>query len=97
MPGRPETTIYLFRLGETTVKFWSFGPDLPVYSGRHLDAYGFRYLQYQVKDIDAVHEFIKARGGTIELPPTPMNSMPVSLMFVADPDGIINEFFGLKP
>ena len=97
MPGRPETTIYLFRLGETTVKFWSFGPDLPVYSGRHLDAYGFRYLQYQVKDIDAVHEFIKARGGTIELPPTPMNSMPVSLMFVADPDGIINAFFGLKP
>ncbi len=97
MPGRPGSMVHLFQLGATTVKFWSFGPELPVHSGRHLDAYGFRYLQYQVKDIDAVHEFIKARGGTIELPPTPMKSMPVSLMFVADPDGIINEFFAFKP
>lgn len=96
MPIGSGGTVYLFHLGATLVKFWSFGQDLPVYSGRHLDAYGFRYLQYQVKDIDAVHQFVKERGGTIELPPTPMRSMPVSLMFVADPDGIINEFYGFK-
>lgn len=95
MPGRPEVTVNLFRMGDTIVKFWSFGPDLPTYSGRHLAAYGFRYLQYQVKNIDAVHEFVKARGGTIDLPPTSMQSMPVKLMFVADPDGVINEFFGM--
>jgi len=97
MPGNPHSKIHLYTMGATTVKFWSHGPDLPTYSGRHFDAYGWRYLQYAVKDIDAVHAFVQERGGTIELPPTPMNSMPVSLMFVADPDGIINEFFGVKP
>lgn len=96
MPGRPEVTVHLFRSGPTTIKFWSMGADLPNYAGRHLEAYGNRYIQYQMRDIDAAHEFVKARGATIELPPTAVESMPIDIMFVADPDGIINEMFGMK-
>lgn len=96
LPTRPDRQVYLFRLGATVIKFWSFGPDLPNFAGRHLAAYGARYLQYHVRDPEAAHEFVRSRGGTIELPPTAVESMPVDIMFVADPDGIINEMFGLK-
>lgn len=96
MPGRPETMVHLFRAGTTLVKFWSFGDALPNRAGRHLTAYGNRYLQYHVRDIDAAYEYVSSRGATIDLPPTAVGSMPVEIMFVADPDGIINEVFGVK-
>ena len=53
------------------------------------------HLQYQMKNITAAHEFMKTNNADIELPPTSMESNPVKLMFVNDPDGIINEFFGI--
>jgi catechol 2,3-dioxygenase-like lactoylglutathione lyase family enzyme len=87
--------VYFFQNGPTLIKFWSYGRDLPNHAGRHFDAYGFRYIQYPVKDIAAAHDFVKQQGAMVELPPTSMKSMPVKLMFVADPDGIINEMFGL--
>ena len=68
---------------------------MPNHAGRHLDAYGYRYIQYAAKDIRAMYEFVKERGATIELPPTNVESMPVEITFVADPDGIINEMFGV--
>jgi catechol 2,3-dioxygenase-like lactoylglutathione lyase family enzyme len=96
MPGAPERQIYRFQLGPTLIKFWSFGKDLPNHAGRHLAAFGNRYIQYQTKDVDAAYEFVKSRGAKVDLPPTPVESMPVSIMFVADPDGIINEMFSVK-
>jgi catechol 2,3-dioxygenase-like lactoylglutathione lyase family enzyme len=96
MPGRPDVPIYLFQLGPTLIKFWSFGRDLPNYAGGHLEAFGNRYIQYHTRDLGAAYEFVKTRGGKIVLPPTAAESMPVEIMFVADPDGIINEMFGVK-
>ncbi len=96
MPGDPTRQVYLFQVGPTVIKFWSFGKDLPNRAGRHLDAFGNRYIQYHVKDADLAHEFVKSRGGKIDLPPTAVKSMPVDIMFVADPDGIINEMFALN-
>jgi len=96
MPGDPTRQIYLFQVGPTLIKFWSFGHELPNRAGRHLEAFGNRYIQYHVKNLDAAHEFVKSRGGTIDLVPTAVGSMPVDIMFVADPDGIINEMFAVN-
>ncbi len=94
MPGG-DRTVYLFQNGPTIIKFWSYGSDLPNHAGRHLDAYGYRYIQFAAKDIRATYEFVKQRGATIEMPPTNVESMPVEITFVADPDGIISEMFGV--
>ena len=95
MPGDGRT-VHLFQHGPTLIKFWSSdNDDLPNHAGRHLDAYGYRYIQYPAKDIRATYEFVKGRGATIDMPPTAVESMPVEIMFVADPDGIINEMFGV--
>jgi catechol 2,3-dioxygenase-like lactoylglutathione lyase family enzyme len=96
MPGDPARRIYLFQVGPTLIKFWSFGKDLPNRAGRHLEAFGNRYIQYHVKNADAAHEFVKSRGGRIDLPPTAVESLPVDILFVADPDGIINEMFAVS-
>lgn len=96
MPGSPERTVYLFQIGPTLIKFWSFGKELPNYAGSHLEAYGNRYIQYHTRDADAAYKFVKSRGAKIVLPPTPVGSMPVEITFVADPDGVINEMFCVK-
>lgn len=96
MPGGGRT-VYLFQNGPTTIKFWSYGNELPNHGGRHLEAYGYRYIQYATKDVDAAYEFVKTRGASIDLPPTAVGSMPVKITFVSDPDGIINEMFGVAP
>jgi catechol 2,3-dioxygenase-like lactoylglutathione lyase family enzyme len=96
MPGDPTRQVYLFQVGPTLVKFWSFGKDLPNRAGRHLEEFGYRYIQYHVKNTEAAHEFVKSRGGKIDLAPTAVRSMPVDIMFVADPDGIINEMFAVS-
>ena len=95
LPLDGNRKVYFFKNGPTLIKLWSYGSDLPNHAGRHLDAYGFRYIQYPVKNIAAAHDFVKQQGAKIELPPTAVESMPVKIMFVADPDGIINEMFGL--
>jgi len=95
LPLDDTRKVYLFKTGPTLIKFWSYGDELPNHAGRHLDAYGYRYIQYATKDIRGAHEFVESRGATIDLPPTAVESMPVEIMFVADPDGIINEMFGL--
>ena len=96
MPGSSDRRVYLFQIGPTLIKFWSFGSDLPNYAGRHLEAYGYRYIQYYTRNTSAAYEFVKSRGGKIDLPPTAVESMPVDIMFVADPDGVINEMFGVN-
>lgn len=95
MPGG-DRKVYLFRNGPTLIKFWSYGGQLPNHAGRHLDAYGYRYIQYATQDIRATYDFVRERGATIDLPPTAVvEDMPVEIIFVADPDGIINEMFGV--
>ncbi len=95
LPLDASRKVYFFQCGPTLIKFWSFGPDLPNRAGRHMDEYGYRYIQYFVRDIDKAHEFVKSRGAKIDMPPTPIGGLPVKIMFVADPDNIINEMFGL--
>jgi catechol 2,3-dioxygenase-like lactoylglutathione lyase family enzyme len=96
LPLDASRNVYFFQCGPTLIKFWSFGPDLPNRAGRHLDEYGYRYIQYFVRDVDKAQELVKSRGAKIDMPPRPVVSMPVDIMFVADPDGVINEMFGVK-
>lgn len=46
LPLDPSRKVYFFQCGPTLIKFWSFGPDLPNRAGRHLDQYGYRYIQF---------------------------------------------------
>lgn len=83
-----------FRYGNTTIKLWQFPGDLPNDSGRWEAAYGIRYIQYVVRDLDAVDAFAKSSGVTIDREIFPLGNL-ARIMFVADPDGVINEFVGL--
>jgi lactoylglutathione lyase len=94
MPGDGRD-VHLFMCGPTIIKFWRYDGDLPNRAGRHLDQFGYRYIQYATKDIRGAHDWVKNQGATVELPPTAVGSMPAEIMFVADPDGIINEMFGI--
>lgn len=85
---------YSYRHGTTVIKFWSFGGDLPVHSGLWQDAVGIRYIQYIVRDLDAVDAHARSEGANIHTPIFNLGKM-ARIMFIADPDGIINEFVGL--
>jgi catechol 2,3-dioxygenase-like lactoylglutathione lyase family enzyme len=94
MPGG-DTRVYLFQQGPTLIKFWSFGDQLPNRAGRHLEAYGNRFIQYPLKNITEAHAWVKAQGATMNLEPTTVfEGTPLKIMFVADPDNIVNEMFG---
>lgn len=86
-------TRYSYRHGTTTIKLWTYGKDLPKQSGRWQDAYGIRYIQYIMSDLDAVEAHAKATGADIHTPIFDLGAM-ARIMFIADPDGIINEFVG---
>ena len=53
-----------------------------------------RYIQYIVRDLDAVSDYAESSGVTIEQEIFPLGAL-ARIMFLADPDGIINEFVGL--
>ena len=72
----------------------SFGAALPKHSGRWEKARGLRYIQYIVRDLHAVSDDAKSSGVKIEQPIFPLGNL-ARIMFIADPDGIINEFVGL--
>lgn len=86
--------LHRFRHDNTTIVLASFGDSLPVHSGRWEKARGIRYIQYIVRDLDAVSDFAKSSGAKIEQPIFPLGKL-ARIMFIADPDGIINEFVGL--
>ncbi len=93
--GSSETgPTYRFRYGNTTLRISSFGDELPKHSGRWAEAHGMRYIQYIVRDLDAVSDYAKSSGVTIEQEIFPLGGL-ARIMFLADPDGIINEFVGL--
>jgi catechol 2,3-dioxygenase-like lactoylglutathione lyase family enzyme len=87
-------TLYPFRHGNTTLLLASFGDSLPAHTGRWEEAHGIRYIQYIVRDLDAVSDFAKSAGVKIEQPIFPLGKL-ARILFIADPDGIINEFVGL--
>lgn len=94
VPPADGNELYPFRHGNTTIFLGSFGEPLPAHTGRWEEAHGIRYIQYIVRDLDAVNAFAKSSGVTIEQPIFPLGKL-ARIMFIADPDGIINEFVGL--
>lgn len=85
--------LYAFMHGTTKIKFWSFGSDLPKYVGHWDTAYGLRLIQYIVTDLDAVDAHARSEGAMIDTPIFELGDL-ARIMFIADPDGIINEFVG---
>jgi len=86
--------LYSYRHGNTTIVLGSYGDRLPRHAGRWEAARGIRYIQYIVRDLDAVNDFAVSSGVTIEQKIFPLGKL-ARIMFIADPDGIINEFVGL--
>ena len=94
VPPAEGGELFGYRHGNTTIVLSSFGATLPKHSGRWQRAHGMRYIQYIVSDLDAVDQFAKSSGVTIDQPIFPLGKL-ARIMFIADPDGIINEFVGL--
>ena len=63
------------------------------HSGRWQEANGIRYIQYIVSDLDAVDAHAREKGANIHTPIFDLGAM-ARIMFIADPDGVINEFVG---
>ena len=84
---------YSYRLGTTTVKFWSTGKDLPAVATSPFEGIGFNLVQFLVADVEAVHALMKERGATIAAEPFPLGKL-ATIMFVEGPDGILFEFAG---
>ena len=94
VPATEGGELFRYRHGNTTITLASFGAALPKHSGRWEKARGLRYIQYIVRDLDAVSEDAQSSGVKIEQPIFPLGNL-ARIMFIADPDGIINEFVGL--
>jgi len=94
VPEADGGQLYRYRHGNTTIMLASFSAALPKHSGRWEKARGVRYIQYIVRDLDAVSDDAKSSGVKIEQPIFPLGNL-ARIMFIADPDGIINEFVGL--
>jgi catechol 2,3-dioxygenase-like lactoylglutathione lyase family enzyme len=75
---------YPFRLGETTVNVWSFGPT-PRANTRTAG------IQYVISDVEAVDVKAKAQAVKID---TPLGNFSAGLrtIWLSDPDGITNYF-----
>jgi len=94
VPAAEGGELFRYRHDNTTIVLASFGATLPKHAGRWEKARGVRYIQYIVRDLDAVSEDAKTSGVKIEQPIFPLGNL-ARIMFIADPDGIINEFVGL--
>jgi catechol 2,3-dioxygenase-like lactoylglutathione lyase family enzyme len=77
---------YGFRAGATTIKLWSYGPDVPTATGAPARRTGIRLVTAFVDDVDAAHEALRARGVAIRVPPHDIEGLS-RVMFLADPDG----------
>jgi catechol 2,3-dioxygenase-like lactoylglutathione lyase family enzyme len=84
---------YSYTVGNTTLKFWSFGDDLPIHVGGPSDIVGMALVQHLVPDVDAVRKTILERGGKIHTEPFALGTL-ATIMFVEGPDGILFEFVG---
>lgn len=90
------TMEYMFDAGASTVKFWSPSGERKTRSGPIGDAQGIRYFTFSVRNVDAVHEALKARGVVIARAPMDLGTI-ARILLVQDPDGNIIEFAGPRP
>ncbi|MEK7793294.1 MAG: VOC family protein [Candidatus Hydrogenedentota bacterium] len=88
--SRPK---FQFQAGPTTIRVSTENKDLPATPSLHSDSLGMHYIQYVVRDVAAVREKLIKAGATITREPFALGEL-ATIMFVADPDGIINEFAG---
>lgn len=86
-------TKYSYKVGDTTIKFWALGPDLPVCVGPPSEKIGMNLVQFLVPDVDAVRKTVLERGGKIHTEPFALGKL-ATIMFVEGPDGILFEFAG---
>ncbi len=86
-------TKYSYKLGDTTIKFWGLGSDLPVSVGSPFEKIGMNLVQFLVPDVDAVRATVLERGGKIHTEPFALGNL-ATIMFVEGPDGILFEFAG---
>lgn len=80
--GRPR---YSVDFGETNVKFFYRGDDLPVLTGPMTGRAGIRYLTATVPDLEAAADVLSGVGVEMPLPPT--DAGVARLCIIADPDG----------
>ena len=92
LPGFPGPT-HRFQVGESVLRIWSPNKKLPTETGWTADGYGYRYVQFIAKDAYALYDALLAKGAGIAQEPTPLGKS-TTLLFVADPDGVINECVG---
>ena len=91
-----DTMEYFFEAGVSTIKFWAPKTERPTRTGSIGAALGIRYFTFIVKDVDATHEALKARGVKITVPPVDLGSI-ARIMLVSDPDGNTIEFAAPRP
>jgi catechol 2,3-dioxygenase-like lactoylglutathione lyase family enzyme len=90
IPTGDVSVRYGFKCPQTVVKYWQLPQGLPRQTGPVTAQAGFRYFTFSVKDVDAVHEALSAKGVEIASPPRDIGVAKV--MFAADPDGNWIEF-----
>lgn len=86
-------TKYSYKLGDTVIKFWGLGSELPVCVGSPFEKIGMNLVQFLVPDVDAVRKTVLERGGKIHTEPFALGTL-ATIMFVEGPDGILFEFAG---
>lgn len=79
----PRASARAYRCGDSLLVFET-DPNAPTES--QMRGPGFRYLTIQVRDVDAEHAGIVARGGRELNPPTTLGRT-ARISFVCDPDG----------
>ena len=72
-----------YRCGDSLLRFAADASAVPA---GPMQARGFRYLTVQVRDVDAEHATIVARGGAEGRPPVTLGTT-ARISFVRDPDG----------
>jgi catechol 2,3-dioxygenase-like lactoylglutathione lyase family enzyme len=81
--GLPPAGENAYRCGDSVVMFAAEASVVPV---GPMQAQGYRYITIQVRDVDAEHAGIVARGGTEGRPPVTLGTT-ARISFVRDPDG----------
>jgi catechol 2,3-dioxygenase-like lactoylglutathione lyase family enzyme len=72
-----------YRCGDSLLRF---AHDPSAVAAGRMTASGYRYVTFQVLDVDTEHAGILARGGTEGAPPRTLGSV-ARISFVRDPDG----------
>lgn len=83
--SRLGTTVYPYRHGETVIKLWSVGSELPADTGS-------AGIQYIVSNVDAVNAYALENGITIETPLGGLAGFDLRFVWLNDPDGVTNYF-----